>query len=246
MAMNIAIMQPYFFPYIGYFQLMAAVDVFVVYDDVTYIKGGWIARNNMWSPVGAQRFGIQLNGRSSFLKICDISVIPVFSKLRKTIEQTYRKAPYFDQVMPVVDSMLRHPDLSLGNFLTYSLGALRDHLGLTTQLVQSSSFDSSQALRSQDRVIAICKQLHADHYINLPGGKTLYHANEFAQSGLALSFIHSRPVRYPQFGSTFIPNLSMLDVLMFNSIPACQTLLREYDLDFSTQLETTTKQSTHG
>lgn len=244
--MRIAIMQPYFLPYIGYFQLMAAVNVFVIYDDVTYIKGGWIARNQLWSPGGAQRFGLQLQGRSSFLKICEITLIPEFAKLRKSIEQTYRKSPYFEHVMPVVDSILRHPDLSLGNFLTHSLGALRDYLGLTTQLVQSSTFDSAQTLRASERVIALCQQMHAQHYINLPGGKSLYRAGDFARAGLQLSFIESRPVQYRQFGRDFIPHLSMLDVLMFNSVEQCQDLLAQYDLVCPTDPEATTERISHG
>lgn len=244
--MRIAIMQPYFLPYIGYFQLMAAVDVFVIYDDVTYIKGGWIARNSMWSPGGAQRFGLQLQGRSSFLKICEITVIPEFAKLRKSIEQTYRKAPYFEHVMPVIDSMLRHPERSLGHFLAHSLGALRDYLGLTTQLVQSSTFDSARTLRGAQRVIALCQQMQAQHYINLPGGKALYRTGDFARADLQLSFIESHPIQYRQFGREFIPHLSMLDVLMFNSVEQCRDLLAQYDLVCPTDPEATTELNSHG
>ncbi len=244
--MRIAIMQPYFFPYVGYFQLMAAADLFVSYDDVTYIKGGWIARNCIWSPAGPQRFGLQLKGRSSYQKICDTSVIPEFEKLKKSLAQNYAKAPFFERVMPLVSTILDYPDHALGNFLTHSLCAVKDYLGLKAEIVQSSQFDSQRTLRGQERVIALCEQLGASHYINLPGGKSLYRAGDFARSGLKLSFIESHPVQYRQFGSHFIPNLSMLDVLMFNSVEQCQDLLAQYDLVCPVDPEATTELISHG
>lgn len=239
-------MQPYFLPYIGYFQLLAAVDRFVIYDDVTYIKGGWIARNNLLSPVGPQRFFVQLKGRSSNQRICDLAVIDEFGKLRRAIEQNYRRAPYYADVINLLGTILQYPDLALGSFLTHSLEVLKEYLGLPTKMIRSSQLQTTPNCTGPQRVIAICQQLNADHYINLPGGQSLYRTSDFERSGMKLSFIKSRPVHYRQFGNTFTPNLSMLDVLMFNSVEQCQYLLAQYDLVCPVGPEATNELISHG
>ena len=232
--MKTAIMQPYFFPYIGYWQLIAAVDVFVVYDDVQYIKGGWINRNN-----------ILLNGAASWI------TLPVSSghqqdrinqrhfvdyphhcgKILKKLTAAYQKAPHFSEVKILFESLLAMETDNVANTLGRQLQQLAEHLGIATKFVNSSELNKADAgLAGQDRIIHICRATQADAYYNSIGGMPLYDQKAFVEAGINLRFIQPRPHIYEQFGQAFVPNLSILDALMFNSPAQIQDLLRQFEL----------------
>lgn len=228
--MKIGLMQPYFLPYLGYFQLIAAVDKFVVYDDVQYIRG-WINHNFIWSRGGPQRIVLPLRGRSLNLNINQIQVLPNSeSKLLKTIRQTYSKAPQFEVVMPLIEKILTHSNLRLSEFLMNSVVVICDYLELGTNILLSSSLLKTEGKTGQDRVIDICRQLEATEYINAPGGTSLYDPVAFRNQQICLSFLIPRKIEYAQYGPHFTPNLSILDVLMFNDRHRIRQLLREFDL----------------
>lgn len=234
--MKLAIMQPYIFPYIGYFQLVAAVDRFVIYDDVTFIKQGWINRNNILVNNNAHLFTVPLEKASSFTNIKDTFLNPKFypawrDKFLKTITQNYKKAPLYSEAFNLVESVLSAECDTISQLATNSITKVADYLGLKTAFVPSSTIYNNSNLKSQERVLDICRQEKASSYINPIGGQELYSRADFSDKGLTLHFIKSRPVQYRQFSETdFIPWLSIIDQLMFVEKPELTELLNQYDL----------------
>lgn len=226
---KLAVMQPYFFPYLGYFQLIRAVDAFVVYDDVNYIKGGWINRNYILTNRDKQLITLPLQDASQNKLINQIEVGGQH-RILKSLYHSYGKAPYFDAIYPVIEDIFAQIEKNLARFLEYQLRCICEYLGLHTQWHISSALKKDNGLCGQEKVLSICEELGATHYINAPGGKALYDQQSFATRGLQLSFIQSREVSYRQFGTRFLPSLSIIDVLMFNSCEQCARLLEEYDL----------------
>lgn len=228
--MKIGIMQPYLFPYIGYFQLIKAVDIFVIYDDVNYIKQGWINRNRLLLNGNDFMFNIILKGASSFKKINEIDVDIHHCKLITTIEQAYGKAPYFTQVYPILIRILSNSETNLSKFLTNSLSIIIEYLNIHSIILVSSDIKKDSSLKGDDKVIDICKQLKASNYINAIGGQELYSKEKFASNGLILNFIKSKPIAYTQFKNQFVPWLSIIDLMMFNSAEKINLMLDSYEL----------------
>ena len=228
--MTLGIMQPYFMPYIGYWQLMAAVDTYVVYDDVNYIKGGWVSRNNILLNGERHLFTIALNGASPNKLFNEITILDDFRKFFRTIENAYRKAPFYQSVLPLLQDITNYPDRTLGAFMLHSFQVVLDYLDIHTELLLSSSLPKDNTLRGKDKVMQICHLLGADTYYNAIGGQALYDKDEFHQNGLNLYFLQTADIVYPQFHNTFVPNLSFIDVLMFNSPEQINNLLKQYTL----------------
>ncbi|MDP4208587.1 MAG: WbqC family protein [Bacteroidota bacterium] len=228
--MKVGIMQPYLFPYIGYFQLMRAVDTFVIYDDVNFIKQGWINRNRLLLNGKDFMFNITLNGASSFKKINEIGVQGNNQKLIKTIEQAYYKAPHFRTVFPMLNEILLYQESNLAKYLTNSLHVIVNYLGIDITILISSEIKKDDSLKADDKIINICQHLTATNYINAIGGQELYSKQKFAQHGLVLNFIKSKPITYQQFKNNFIPWLSIIDVMMFNSKNEIWSLINNYEL----------------
>lgn len=228
--MRLAIMQPYLFPYLGYFQLIRAVDAFVVYDDVNYIKGGWINRNYILAQGNKLLVTLPLQGASPNQLINQVAVGSRQEKMLETIRHCYAKAPQFSTVFPLVEEIILQQEKNLASFLDHGLRRICEHLGLQPRWHISSALNKDNKLRGPEKVLAICEELGATHYINVPGGKELYDREDFARRGLQLSFIQPRPVAYRQFGDAFVPNLSIIDVMMFNDQEQCRKLLEEYEL----------------
>lgn len=214
---SLAIMQPYLFPYIGYWQLIHAVDRFVVYDDVNYIKGGWINRNRVLINGEPTFITVPLYQPSSFKRICDISLQPSLlwrNKLARTVEITYRKAPFFAEVFPVIDKLMRYESDNLAHYLAHQLQDLAAFMGIKSEFVVTSRCYKNNELSSQERIIDICKREGAGTYINPQGGQALYDTETFRGAGIDLRFIVMRPLPYKQRAAGFIPFLSIIDTLM--------------------------------
>ena len=230
LRMKVAIMQPYFFPYIGYFQLINAVDIFIVYDDVNFIKQGWITRNSILLNKKKHSFILEVVGASSFKKIKEITLGKNNKKLLKTIEQEYKKAPFFSVVFPIIQEILLNDENDLSKFLIFSLQKICGYLQIDTVFRISSEIDKNKELKGQDKVIAICKKLEATNYINAIGGQELYDKDTFNKNKISLNFIKSQLVHYTQFNNDFIPWLSIVDVLMFNSVKDVKLMLNQYEV----------------
>ncbi len=231
--MTVAVMQPYFLPYLGYFQLIAAVDTFVIYDNIKYTKKGWINRNRMLGATEPVTFSVPLKKASDFLDIGERQLADTFEpeKLLNLFRETYRKAPFYEAAFPVLSRILLNGERNLFVYLRHSIIEVCHYLGIETEIRVSSTVNSDHGLRAQDRVIDICQALKANRYINAIGGTELYSATAFEQKGIELRFIKSRPLTYPQFGAPFVPWLSIADVMMFNSADHIRThLLPAFDL----------------
>jgi hypothetical protein len=232
--MKIAIMQPYFLPYLGYFQLISAVDSFVVYDTIQYTKKGWINRNQMLRNGAAVMVSLPVKKGSDYLDVVDRKLADDFDPkaLQNQIAGAYRMAPYFSSTMPLIESILQYRSANLFDFLFHSLRQCCEHLNIATPLMRSSAVEKGPSLlKGQDRVIDICRRLSGDVYINPPGGRALYAAKDFKAERLALQFIRPRLRSYPQIGAGFVPSLSILDVMMFNRPDHINgTLLKDFDL----------------
>lgn len=229
--MKLAIMQPYFFPYIGYFQLINAVDVFVVYDDVNFQTRSWMNRNYILSQGSAQRITLELNGASQNKKINDIKIGNKNKRIVETIRHSYATAPFFDDVYPLVKSLLLQEEKNLALFLDYQLRDLCAYLGLCPAWHISSALNKETQLSGQERILEICSLLGAADYINAPGGRGLYDPIAFKNREIHLSFLNTKNISYEQFRPAFVPNLSIIDVMMFNAPGEIrEKFLSAYDL----------------
>jgi hypothetical protein len=229
--MKLAVMQPYLFPYIGYFQLIYAADLFLIYDDVSYIKQGYINRNSVLSPNGPSRFTLPVPGASSYKLIRNLQFSTDVKKVLKTIEQSYAKAPYFEPVLPLISQVLEQEDRAIASVCLNSYQAICSYLGLDKQFKKTSELDYDRTASAQNRLINLCQKFGADCYINSPGGRSLYSKADFMKHGIKLNFIESLPVEYQQGNNTFEPNLSIIDVLMHCPPSEVLNMMALHELD---------------
>lgn len=187
--MRIAIMQPYLFPYIGYWQLVDAVDIFVIYDDVNFIKQGYINRNKILQNKKAHLFTLSLIGASPNKKINDIKIGSNSNKLLRTIKQNYSKAPFYKDVFQVLEEILNNEEKELSKFLGFSLVKIAKYLNIDTKFLYSSDIKNDKTFKAQDRLIEMSKILNATGYINSIGGIELYDKEVFSQNDINLSFL---------------------------------------------------------
>jgi hypothetical protein len=230
---TIAVMQPYFLPYIGYFQLIASVNKFVLLDDVNYINRGWINRNRLLLNGTAHTFTIPLHSSSQNKLIYEIELDccqPWRDKLLRTIKQAYSKAPCYTNVSALLEGIINYPSVRLDDFLRNSLLEVVRYLSLEAEIVSSSRIYQNVQLKGQDRILDICRQEQAGTYINPIGGVDLYDRNSFSKQGVQLNFLRSHQISYSQGKGEHVPWLSILDVLMFNEPAAVRRLLTERDL----------------
>jgi hypothetical protein len=233
---SLAVMQPYFLPYIGYFQLIHCVDEFVLYDDVQYMKGGWVNRNRILE-----------NGRPSFItlpvekgslsdtiadkKLSRLTWERTKRKLIKRLYSCYGTAPNQAVILPLVEEILDFEEDDLAAFLENSLKIVCSYIGITTPMLRSSRLPESHGhLRGGDRLLNICMERRAAIYVNAIGGQDLYSKGEFFANGIRLKFLRPEPSPYPQHTAEHVPLLSILDVMMFRSRDAIQGMLNEYSM----------------
>ena len=214
-------MQPYFFPYVGYFQLMAAVDTLVILDDVSFINRGWINRNRIAVSGQALFFTVPLEAASQNKRINEIKIAGDqrwCKKLLRTLEQTYGKSIGFETCFPVIQEIVEFESPLLSEYLLHSLQLLQSLLMIDTHLELSSKKYGNTHLKAEVRIIDICLQEAASTYINLEGGINLYNKAHFESRGIDLQFLEASQTGYTQGKHAFIPSLSILDVLMCNTL----------------------------
>lgn len=230
---RVAIMQPYFFPYIGYFQLIAAVDQFIVYDNIKYTKKGWVNRNRLLQNGKDVMFSLPLKSDSDSLDIRERELAADFrrDKLLNQIKGAYGRAPYFAQTLPLIEQIVNFEEANLFRYLHHSIVRICDHLDIRTEISISSGIAIDHELKSQDKVLALCAATGASTYVNAIGGVDLYSREAFNERGIELKFIRSLPFEYPQFGAPFVPWLSIIDVMMFNPLNRIQACIAaDYEL----------------
>jgi len=256
-GMKLAIMQPYFFPYIGYFQAITAVDKYILYDNLTFIKEAWMNRNRILLRDGRiQMMTVPLKHKSSNALIRDIEIDnskPWKKNLLSTISGAYKRAPYFDEIFPFIDSLLSSEYVHLSELNCRTISGIVDYLGIDTIVESDNSkylqmestlsdiesdysvlpyLNLTKPIRKVARVLEMCREEGADVFINAIGGQELYDKSEFLQYGIDLRFVKTNDIIYSQSSksSEFVPNLSIVDVLMNNGKEGTKTLLNEYRL----------------
>jgi hypothetical protein len=234
MFVKVAIMQPYFFPYIGYWQLINVADIFVIYDNVQYIKRGYINRNRILLDGVEKWITLPVKKDNRHMEIKDRSLSNTFENekfnLLKLIKHAYKQAPNFEVIYNIIESTILSGEDNLFEFVYKSIKAIINYLEIDTKIILASEILISSDSKGQNRIIEICKNLKAEEYINPIGGLNLYSKEEFRLQGIDLSFIKTGNIRYSQFGNDFVPNLSIIDVLMFNSIEEVKKMLIDYSL----------------
>lgn len=223
--------QPYFLPYISYWQLINAADVFFIGDNYAYIKRGWINRNRILYRGAPELFGIEVSHASSFSLISELNILKIDKrkKLNKLYE-AYHKAPYYDIGVRLVEEIFDCQEENLSKFLISSIKTICRYLEINTPIHRTSELEGNDAFKREERIYDLCHRLDADTYINPIGGKALYQVEEFTRQGINLRFINTGDIAYRQFGDKFIDKLSILDVIMFNSKDEIQEMLSRYTL----------------
>jgi hypothetical protein len=225
-------MQPYFLPYIGYWQLINTADTFVIYDNIQFTKKGWINRNRMLQNGKESLFSIALKKDSDYLDVKERVLSPAYDRIKfiRQIKNTYSKAAFVDETFPIIEKVILNENNNLFNYISNSVLEICRHLELDTRIIASSELNINHSLKGEEKVISICNELSSTSYVNAIGGVDLYDKQNFLSQGIELSFIKSKPIEYQQFGNEFVPWLSILDVLMFNGKAGTQKLLNEKEL----------------
>lgn len=226
--MIIAGNQPYFLPYLGFWQLVNAADLFLIGDNYNFIKRGWIQRNRILVNGQPHFLGLEVKHITSFKKINETEFVDfdVGQKLN-TVCRAYRRAPQFDAGYALIKKILNFPERNVAEFLFHSIKAVSQYLEINTKFIKSSEIEGNDNYRREYRIFDFCKRLGGDTYINAVGGQDLYHFDDFEKHGVTLKFIRPNIRPYKQFHNEFVPGLSILDVIMFNSLDAIKNMLED-------------------
>lgn len=223
-------MQPYLFPYIGYYQLVFQADCFVFLDDVNFIKGGYIARNRIRGinsePVG---FFVGVEKQSQNRSICDHTFVVDCRKATASIAFSYTKAKNFKRVMPMVNKVLCSEERNVAKLTAKSIKTVLEYLGKEQRFIFSSEVGNPNSLRGQDRIVDLCKRLGATEYTNPTGGSNLYHHEAFAREGIRLGFIKMLASDL-EFEGRDYSGFSIIDVLMHCPDDTISEMLRAYEI----------------
>lgn len=234
--MTTAIMQPYFYPYIGYFQLIQAADRFILFDDVQYIRHGWINRNRILKPgEGVQYIIMSLATHTRNTLIKEIQPAEADTNKDRILRQMehYKKtAPYYKTVRAFMEDCFATTQNSIAEMNGCYLKAVCDYIGIDFKIELSSqmNFDYSQVQDAGEWALQMCKQLQVTEYINPAGGRELFDNAKFEKSDIRLRFLQPSLRTYNQRREHFEPGLSIIDVMMFNEPAAIRQLINDYQL----------------
>jgi len=234
MTKTVAMMQPYWFPYLGYFQLIAGADAFVLGDNLQYVHPGWVNRNRLLSAGAPLLFTLPLKKDRSELAINQRELADntdeTVARLIKTLTMNYAKAPHRDEVLALIKPLLRYPEKNLARYLEHSLRQVCAYLQIDTPIHMASTLpvDEAQVQDKQDRVVKLTRHFNGDRYLNAIGGTALYDGEYFARHGVELRFHRMDELCYTQFKDPFVANLSIIDVLMFNPVSRIRQWLSCY------------------
>lgn len=213
--------------------MLSAVDKFVLFDNVNFIVRGYINRNSILLNNDVHKFSIPIEKASQNKLIMETKLN--FSKnnkeaFLKTITLAYKKAPFYPNCYPILENIILNDEDDLTQYIKYSFDKTNEYLGITTELLLSSKIPTDESLKGKDKIISICKKLGATQYINAIGGQELYSKEDFIKNGIQLNFIKMNDIKYKQFNDKFVPNLSIIDIMMFNSPEEIRKMLDEYTL----------------
>lgn len=190
--MKITIMQPYFLPYIGYFQLMSAVNEFVILDDVNYIKRGWINRNRILVDGKEMYITKPIRGASQNKRINELQFVDdpgIGENMLRTISYAFRKSLFYLESEELFRNVILNTELRVPEYLEYSLIKLCEKLDIKVKISRASSYRNMLHASGQDGIIELCKILGCDSYYNAIGGQKLYDKKAFSSEGIELNFV---------------------------------------------------------
>lgn len=213
---------------------MNSVDEFVIYDNIEFTKKGWINRNRILVNGEVSYISIPLKKDSDYLNISERYLAETWiferDKIVNRIIGAYKKSPNFNLVYPVIEKCILFEERNLFKYVFNSLILIKEYLEIHVPLIISSTIPIDHTLKAEKKVINICKSRKANIYFNPIGGLELYNKNTFKEEGIVLRFLKTNKVSYKQFNNEFIPYLSILDVMMFNSKEEIKELLKLYEL----------------
>lgn len=227
-------MQPYVFPYIGYFSYIQATDKFMFYDDVQFIMRGWINRNRIALNGREHMITVPLLGASPNRNINETRVMESDWSIKAlaTIRQAYLRAPQFPAVFPLVTEVFTSDDRTIDKLAIRSVRAVCAYLGMKLPMATTSAEYGNQTLGRVERLVDLCRREGAEELVVPEGGRPLYDRQVFASAGIHLHFLKPREIPYfrgPR--APWIPWLSIIDVLMHLPPAEVRELLDQYDLD---------------
>ena len=231
--MKLGIMQPYFFPYIGYWQLLNYVDKFVVFDDVNFKKRSWMTRNRIILDGNEKYINLQIQNASQNKLICETAVLFELKerkKLLNTLNLAYRESPYRAEVMEILTPLILNDEENLADFLYLLIDGVKNYLGIKTELCRSSEIRGKEHGASEQGIIELCEQLGATEYINPIGGTELYCKDNFDGKGIALSFLRTNFDKMRQDGLPYVSDYSIIDLMMNLSKEQLADQLAYFDL----------------
>lgn len=227
--MKIAVMQPYFFPYIGYYQLAYEVDKFIFFDDVNFIKKGYISRNSVLLNGARKDFSVPVLKISQNRKIVEHNYVGDFSEFINLMQRAYAEAPFYRQIMPIISEVVYDADLNVARKNAKTIIYVFEYLGLSRKFCFSSQLGLNDQEKGQDRILKICEKLKANEYKNAIGGRHLYDFETFQNSGIHLNFIKTNEIIYNQgLNKNFEKNLSIIDILMNCEKERVVSMLKDY------------------
>jgi hypothetical protein len=231
--MKLAIMQPYLFPYIGYYQLMNLVDNFIIYDDVTYINKSWINRNRILLNKEEFYFTIPLRNKSQNILIKDLKLamdVKWKKNFMQTLTHAYSKAPYFGNIYSLINTILDTENLYFRDLYYNSFSIINKYLDINSRLLESSKIFLDKKFKGEQKIIALCLNQGASSYYNLSGGKNLYDNNNFNLNNIELKFIKPRIQEQKTNKYLFSRGLSIIDDLMFCEKSELKRQLMEFNI----------------
>jgi hypothetical protein len=253
--MKLAVMQPYFFPYIGYFQCIHAADKYILYENLDYITEGWMHRNRILVKNSKPVYiNARINGKSSSKKISEIALdqSPQWKKkLLHSVMLNYRGSHYFEEVYPLVETLVNGNQQFLFEYNAAIIKGISRFLDIETEIISDNSgyLALEERLEKMDekdyalfpqlttrpvkkvaRVLEMCAAEKATVFLNAIGGRELYLKDEFKNYGIDLFFIKTGAITYPQFSREFYPHLSVIDALMHKGKEGTKELLNDYEL----------------
>ena len=235
--MKLAIMQPYFLPYLGYFSLIKHTDEFILLDTVQFIRHGWIERNRILKPSNGWQYimvPLKKHSRETLIKDIEINNDQQWKeKILAQLQHYKKQAPYFSNVIDILNEIFSKEYATIVDLNLASLKTVCNYLGINTpiQVFSLMNIDIEPANAPDEWALNICKALgNVDEYWNPPGGQSFFDRKKYENAGINLKFHSAILTDYDQKRNVFEPGLSILDVMMFNSIEEINKMLDNYEL----------------
>lgn len=229
--MKLAIMQPYFFPYVGYYSLIKNTDKFIIFDTVQFIRHGWIERNRILKPnEGWQYIQVPLVKHNREVLINELEIRnsePWREKLKAQLQHYKKRAPYYAECMDVIDACISLQTDSIVDLNEHILDVTCQYFGINfdCQIFSKMDLVIDEVKEADEWALNISKAMGVNEYINPPGGKEFFNREKYLQKDIELTFLGNNVQQYKQRRETFEPGLSIIDLMMFNDVSSINAMI---------------------